>query len=143
MFSRWEDNAETEDDGSLFVDADPEVFAILLSYMRRPAIFPLFFTSEKGFDHALYTKLYAEADYFGLDDLCEWIRKRKYIGYKEEWHLTQATPPYTEPEGPIVERHTSEKNSPFTDTETTLILQAEFDLPLHFHRQELFHPCTE
>jgi hypothetical protein len=40
-------------DGSYFMDADPDLFAHLLRFMRRPEIFPLFYTKANGFDYDL------------------------------------------------------------------------------------------
>jgi hypothetical protein len=47
--------------------------------MRRPSKFPLFWTKETSFDYALYNKLEAEADYFLLHDLRDWIQKKLYL----------------------------------------------------------------
>ena len=74
MADCWQDNLIRQSDGSIFVDADPEVFEHVLNFMRRPQTFPLFWSKEKGFDLAMYNKLAAEADYFLLHDLRDWIR---------------------------------------------------------------------
>jgi hypothetical protein len=66
-------------DGSYFMDADPDLFAHLLRFMRRPEIFPLFYTKANGFDYDLYNRLEAEAEYFQMDDLREWIQDKKYL----------------------------------------------------------------
>ncbi|KAH4105903.1 hypothetical protein HBI80_213750 [Parastagonospora nodorum] len=68
-----------EDDGSYFLDADPELFAHLLTFMRRPGTFPLFYNTAKGFDYDLYNKLETEAEYFQVDKLHEWIKNKKYL----------------------------------------------------------------
>ena len=47
--------------------------------MRRPSKFPLFWTKETSFDYALYNKLEAEADYFLLYDLRDWLRQKRYL----------------------------------------------------------------
>ncbi|KAF2844389.1 hypothetical protein T440DRAFT_410312, partial [Plenodomus tracheiphilus IPT5] len=65
-------------DGSYSIDADPAVFEHLLCYMRRPSNFSLLWTKEKGFDYVLYNKLEAEADFFLLHDLQDWIRQERY-----------------------------------------------------------------
>jgi hypothetical protein len=76
-------------DGSLPIDADPEIFSILLGYMRRPTVYPLLWTKEQGFDYVTYNKLMAEADFFGLDDLKNWILQRKYLkAIKEHVQMT-------------------------------------------------------
>jgi hypothetical protein len=63
-----------QEDGSYFMDADPDLFAHLLRFMRRPEIFPLFYTKANGFDYDLYNRLEIEAEYFQMDDLREWIK---------------------------------------------------------------------
>ena len=79
LLERWESGADMPpDDGSYFIDADPEVFGHLLSFMRRPSKFPLFWTKENGFDYVLYSKLETEADHFHLADLRDWIREGRY-----------------------------------------------------------------
>ncbi|KAF2645295.1 hypothetical protein P280DRAFT_116575 [Massarina eburnea CBS 473.64] len=79
LLSRWEDGTETLPNGAIFIDAEPEIFKHVLDYMRRPTVFPLFWTREKGFDHVLYAKVMAEADFFMLEDLRDWIRGREYM----------------------------------------------------------------
>ncbi|KAF1950158.1 hypothetical protein CC80DRAFT_554618 [Byssothecium circinans] len=69
-----------QEDGSYFLDADPDLFAHLLRFMRRPSVFPFFYDKGKGFDYDLYNKLEEEANYFGIDALAEWIEKKKYLG---------------------------------------------------------------
>jgi hypothetical protein len=78
LFSgRW--TVELLPDGSLPIDSDPDVFTILMEYIRRPAVYPLLWTREKGFDYMAYNKLMAEADYFGLTDLKDWIQQRQFM----------------------------------------------------------------
>ncbi|EOA87586.1 hypothetical protein ACJQWK_08769 [Exserohilum turcicum] len=79
LFARWEDSADRQVDGSYLIDADPDVFKHLLDFMRRPARFPLYWNREEGFDYLLYSKLEAEADYFMLEDLRDWIQEKKYL----------------------------------------------------------------
>jgi hypothetical protein len=67
-----------QEDGSYFMDADPDLFAHLLRFMRRPEIFPLFYTKANGFDYDLYNRLEAEAEYFQMHELHEWIKEKKY-----------------------------------------------------------------
>lgn len=74
LLGRWSDSNRQED-GSYSVDADADTFQHILNFMRRPARFPLFWTKENGFDFVLYSKLEAEADYFLLEDLRDWIRR--------------------------------------------------------------------
>jgi hypothetical protein len=79
LLTRWEYCSDRQEDGSYFIDADPDVFRHILEFMRRPSKFPLFWTKGTGFDYALYTKLEAEADYFLLHDLRDWIQKKLYL----------------------------------------------------------------
>ncbi|KAH8803634.1 hypothetical protein F5884DRAFT_837419 [Xylogone sp. PMI_703] len=78
LLKRWDDS-DRQEDGSYFVDADPTVFQHILDFMRRPSKFPLFWTKETSFDYVLYNKLEAEADYFLLHDLRDWIREKCYL----------------------------------------------------------------
>ncbi|KAH7069082.1 hypothetical protein BKA63DRAFT_536332 [Paraphoma chrysanthemicola] len=65
-------------DGSYFLDADPDLFEHLLRFMRRPEVFPLFYTKDRGFDYDLYNRLEAEVEYFQIDDLRDWIKEKRY-----------------------------------------------------------------
>jgi hypothetical protein len=58
---------------------EPEIFPTLFAYIKRPAVYPLLWSWEKGFDFAAYNKLMAEADFFGLDNLKDWIQQKKYL----------------------------------------------------------------
>ena len=64
-------------DGSYFIDADPEIFKHILRYLRTRA-FPLFYSRADGFDYGLYAALLAQAKFFGIPRLADWIRNRKY-----------------------------------------------------------------
>lgn len=79
LLARWDDCRDRQEDGSYFIDADPDAFQYILDFMRRPSRFPLFWTKETGFDYALYNKLETEADYFLLHDLRDWIGKKRYL----------------------------------------------------------------
>lgn len=52
-----------QDDGSIFIDADPVLFEYLLKYFRR-GVFPLAFDKAKSHNYALYAELLEEARYF-------------------------------------------------------------------------------
>jgi len=54
------------------------MFVHILRYLQR-GVYPLFYDRQKGFDYALYLALAAEAKYFGVMRLCEWIEKRRYL----------------------------------------------------------------
>jgi hypothetical protein len=79
LFERWQDSADLQADGSFYVDADADTFEHLLNFMRRPSRFPLYWTKKDGFDYALYCRVEAEADYFMLEGLRDWIKQRKYL----------------------------------------------------------------
>jgi len=68
-----------EPDGSYFLDADPDLFEHLLRYMRRPEVFPLFYSVMNGFDYDLYNRLQAEALYFQIKKLYEWIEAKVLV----------------------------------------------------------------
>lgn len=70
---------EPEPDGSYFLDADPDLFEHLLRFMRRPNVFPLFYTKATGFDYDLYNRLEVEAEYFQMGILHAWIKEKKYL----------------------------------------------------------------
>jgi hypothetical protein len=53
--------------------------------VRRPSRFPLFWTKKDRFNYALYSKLEAEADYFMLEGLREWIQNERYSRAIKIW----------------------------------------------------------
>ena len=76
LSTRWDDR---EDDGSFFVDADPELFEHILRFCRS-GIFPLFFNAAAAkFDYGKYAAVLGEARYFGVDRLERWISDQKYL----------------------------------------------------------------
>ncbi len=79
FFTRWGHVSDRQPDGSYFIDADPEMFVHVLAYLRRSSKFPLFWTKESGFDYVMYSKLELEAEFFGLHNLCAFIRKERYL----------------------------------------------------------------
>lgn len=79
LLARWDNCRDRQGDGSYFVDADPDAFQYILEFIRRPSKFPLFWTKETSFDYALHNKLEAEADYFLLHDLRDWLREKRYL----------------------------------------------------------------
>ncbi|KAG4029473.1 hypothetical protein MFRU_015g00170 [Monilinia fructicola] len=70
--------ARPKEDGSYFGDADPTLFAHILQYLRRDR-FPIFYDNSKGHDYAMYIALRQEADYFGLGNLANWLKDKKYL----------------------------------------------------------------
>ncbi|KAL1799002.1 hypothetical protein ACET3X_003039 [Alternaria dauci] len=79
LLTRWEDCADLQADGSYYIDADAATFEHILNFMRRPSRFPLYWTKEDGFDLALYCRVEAEADYFLLKGLRDWINQAQYL----------------------------------------------------------------
>ena len=73
---RWE--SQTEEDGSYFVDADPEIFAHILRYLRHD-ILPIFYDREKGHDYPLYLAVEQQAEYFVIPRLLNWLRQKRYL----------------------------------------------------------------
>ena len=76
LSDRWED--ARSDDGTVFVDADPELFAHILRYLRR-GVLPIVYDKCHGFDHAFYHALQEEAGYFGIEVLRKWIEEKGYL----------------------------------------------------------------
>ncbi|KAF1963990.1 hypothetical protein BU23DRAFT_562332 [Bimuria novae-zelandiae CBS 107.79] len=68
-----------EKDGSYFIDASPDIFEQLLQYMRRPRIFPLFWSKSSGFDYGMYQRLGHEARFFQINELSDWIERQGYL----------------------------------------------------------------
>ena len=76
LSDRWQDSRS--DDGSYFIDADPDLFAHILRYLRR-GVLPLVYGKSQGFDHAFYQTLQEEASYFGVEPLHKWIKEKGYL----------------------------------------------------------------
>jgi len=91
MFSgRW--TVHKQADGSVFVDADPAIFAPLLGYLRR-GVFPLTFDKKTGeHDISLYVNLLAEARYFQVRMLEAWLEDELYlkcVDHESYWRRIQ------------------------------------------------------
>lgn len=76
LSGRWA--SKPSDDGSLFIDADPDVFQHVLRYLQR-GVLPVFWSLEQGFNYGLYAALLQEARYFGVQNLEKWIAEKKYL----------------------------------------------------------------
>lgn len=72
---RWDHNQQ--EDGSFFIDADPDLFQYILEYLRRKMM-PLCWDREKGHDLPMYKALLQEADYYGIPRLLQWLREGSY-----------------------------------------------------------------
>lgn len=76
LFSeRW---SSIQRDGSYFIDADPSIFEHVLRYLRQ-RVFPVFYDRAKGHDFPLYTAILAQAKYFGIDPLQNWLEHKAYL----------------------------------------------------------------
>jgi len=74
LSGRWNDRLT---DGSYFVDADPDLFAYILQYLRRETA-PLFYTQGGGHEYGKYTALLREADYLQVTGLKAWLEAKRY-----------------------------------------------------------------
>ena len=66
-------------EGTRFIDADPALFSHILRYLRR-GVLPVFYDQHKGHHHLMYVALLAEARFFQVDRLVEWLEKKEYLG---------------------------------------------------------------
>ncbi|KAL8875230.1 MAG: hypothetical protein Q9198_006380 [Flavoplaca austrocitrina] len=73
---RW--SSDSQNDGSYFVDADPEIFKHILRFLRH-GVYPLCYDKAKGHDFATYALIQKQADYFGVQKLVTWLRKELYL----------------------------------------------------------------
>jgi BTB/POZ domain-containing protein KCTD9 len=78
LSNNWRDNNSKQPDGSYFVDADPGLFAHVLRYLRHGQL-PIFYGNRDGHDYGMYAALLAEARYFQIDRLVQWLEKKKYL----------------------------------------------------------------
>ncbi|KAL9627161.1 MAG: hypothetical protein Q9164_007687, partial [Protoblastenia rupestris] len=76
LSDRWQHSRS--DDGSYFIDADPDLFAHILRYSRC-GVLPVVYEKGYGFDPASYQALKEEASYFGVEPLHKWIKKKGYL----------------------------------------------------------------
>ncbi|KAK3062716.1 hypothetical protein LTS18_003500 [Coniosporium uncinatum] len=74
LSGRWNDALA---DRSYFVDADSNLFAYILQYLRR-GIAPLSYKQVGGHDYGMYAALLDEAKYFQITGLIDWLEKKKY-----------------------------------------------------------------
>jgi len=70
-------SVRTQEDGSIFVDADPDVFDILLRYLRT-GVFPLDFNPARGHNYTIYSRLEQAADYYEMPLLYSWLTNKLY-----------------------------------------------------------------
>ncbi|GAB1316388.1 hypothetical protein MFIFM68171_06598 [Madurella fahalii] len=77
-FFRGDWRAALRDDGTVFVDSDPEVFQHIVKYLRR-GIFPLSYDQKKGHNYKLYADILAEARHFRIPKLERWLTDQLYL----------------------------------------------------------------
>ncbi len=75
LSGRWDNALE---DGTYFIDADPDLFEHVLRYLRR-GVFPVFFDATNGHNYHLYFSLLEEARYFQIPRLADWLEKKRYL----------------------------------------------------------------
>lgn len=68
---------DVQPDGSYFLDADGDIFAHVLRYLRSK-VFPLLFDRSKGFDFAIYTGIRQLANFLIIPRLEAWIANKRY-----------------------------------------------------------------
>lgn len=73
---RWDHNQQ--EDGSFFIEADPDLFKSIMEYLRRQWM-PFFWDRENGHDLSRYNALLQEAEYYGIEKLSRWLREAKYL----------------------------------------------------------------
>lgn len=61
-----------------FVDADPDLFADILRYLRT-SVYPLYHDATHGFDVPRYYALQSQAKLLQLDELSAWIANKEYL----------------------------------------------------------------
>jgi hypothetical protein len=82
MFQSGTSWAETEGDGVLFLDRDPEAFRNLLTYMRNGSVQSMLPRD----DPTLCTRILLEAEFFGIDPLLHEVKAmaHRHMGGEEE-----------------------------------------------------------
>jgi hypothetical protein len=81
----------TDESGTMgyFVDSDPQLFEYILRYLRR-GVMPLCWSRSSGHDYSLYASLLAEAKFFGIDRLKEYLINQQWDDVIEI-HRTETT----------------------------------------------------
>jgi BTB/POZ domain len=104
LFSgRWPVNKQS--DGSIFIDANGDIFEHILRYLRR-GIFPLAYDKDKGHDYKLYAEILVEAKYFQCSALVVWLESQCYhqcITWYISTEIQEAKEPYSQGSGIFVD----------------------------------------
>lgn len=62
---------------TFFVDADPDLFAYVLRYLRH-GIYPVCFSLDGGHDYVTYSGIRLLAEKFAIESLARWLADRQY-----------------------------------------------------------------
>ncbi|KAK2859911.1 hypothetical protein FQN49_004593 [Arthroderma sp. PD_2] len=66
-----------QEDGSYFIDRDPDIFQHILNFLRS-GTFPLFWSKSNGHDYPLYDRLLAESEFFVVPRLTAYLNEKGY-----------------------------------------------------------------
>ncbi|KAK7529902.1 uncharacterized protein J3D65DRAFT_672291 [Phyllosticta citribraziliensis] len=77
LSGRWEHNRLA--DGSYFVDWEPEVFRHVLKYLRTGHLPSCWKGLQHGFDYEFADELREAAEFFGVEELREWLQRKKFL----------------------------------------------------------------
>ncbi|KAH8905544.1 hypothetical protein BR93DRAFT_939506 [Coniochaeta sp. PMI_546] len=75
LSGRWK--VPKAEDGSIFIDSDPDVFSHILSFLSG-GVFPLAYNPDTGHDDKLYVGILAQARYFSIPELECWLENACY-----------------------------------------------------------------
>jgi len=65
-------------EGPYFIDADPDLFAHVLRYLRT-GIFPLFYSADGGHDEPMYHALLSQAKFYDIPKLEDYLISKDYL----------------------------------------------------------------
>ena len=65
-------------EGPYFIDADPDLFAHVLRYLRT-GIFPVFYSAGGGHDEPMYHALLSQAKFYDIPKLEDWLISKSYL----------------------------------------------------------------
>ena len=67
-----------QEDGSVFIDRDGEIFSHILAFLRS-GDYPIFYDVATGHDFLRYRRLLTEARYFIVGELVAWLEQKRYL----------------------------------------------------------------
>ena len=77
LSGRWPSH-HVQRDGSYHLDADGDVFAHVLRYLRHGTM-PVLYDDARGHDYGAYLAVREQAQYFGVEPLQRWVEERRYL----------------------------------------------------------------